>query len=124
MSIHLKPSGTQTIAPGNALHKNAFTTDTTGTLQSVHADALTKFAQITSIGPLTLAIANAIQLVLMNVNHLKLGMTTAAAAVPALKLLAWKTNSSTQLYADANAFQFAAMRTKDGPKLLMVAPVN
>ena len=81
-------SGTQTLVSGNAPHRNASETDTTGTLKNVDADALTKFAQNTTIGSLLNAVANAIKLVLMIVHYLKLGMTTAAAAVTALKLLA------------------------------------
>lgn len=81
-------SGTQSLVRGNAPHRNASETDTTGILKSVDADALTKFAQITTIGSLLNAVANAIKLVLMLVIYLKLGMTTAAAAVTALKLLA------------------------------------
>jgi len=123
-SIHLNRSGTQSVASGNALHRNVSETDTTGTLKSVDADALTKFAQKTTIGTLLNAVVNAMKMVLMLVDHLKLGMTTAAAAVTALKLLAWKTNSSTQLYANANAFQLAAMKTKAGSQLLMVAPAS
>ena len=120
----MKRSGTQLLAYGNALHRNASETDITGTLKSVDADALTKFAQKTTIGSLLIAVANAIKMVLLLVENLKIGMKTAAAAVTALKLLAWKTNSSTQLNANANAFQLAAMKTKAGSQLLMVAPVS
>jgi len=61
----LNRSGTQSVVRGNAPHRNASETDTTGTLNSVDADALTKFAQITTIGSLLNAVANAIKLVLM-----------------------------------------------------------
>ena len=91
------------------------TADTTGTLKSADADALTKFAQITTIGALLIAVVNAMKLVLMLVVIYKLGILTAAAAVTALKLPAWLTNSSIQLFVNANASLLAAMKTKAGP---------
>ena len=97
------------------------TADTTGTLKSADADALTKFAQITTIGALLIAVVNAMKLVLMLVVIYKLGILTAAAAVTALKLPAWLTNSSIQLFVNANASLLAAMKTKAGSQLMMVA---
>lgn len=110
-SIHSHKSGTQILANGNAPHSNASETDTTGTLNSANADALTKTAQQTTTGLLLAAVANAITPIVMTVMIPKLGMKTAAAAVIALKFLAWTPNSSTHLFANANASLLAVTQT-------------
>ena len=114
-SIHLPKSGTQKVANGSAPLRNASEMDTTGTLKSADADVLTKYAQITTIGSLMTAVVNAIKMELFLAMNLKLGILTAAAAVTALKLPAWLTNSSIQLFVNANASLLAAMKTKAGP---------
>ena len=83
-------SGTQSVVRGNAPHRNASETDTTGTLKSVDADALTKFA--------------------VAMNNLALLATTSMltptfAAADASQAFAHKTTTGMTKLATANALQ-------------------